>query len=50
VAGQNGGDLKRLGATGFCWGGRIAWLYAEHNPQLKTVVRGMAAWSASTMR
>jgi len=37
-AGQNGGDLKRLGATGFCWGGRIAWLYAEHNPQLKAVV------------
>lgn len=23
-AGQNGGDLTRLGATGFCWGGRLA--------------------------
>jgi len=37
-AGANGGDLRRLGATGFCWGGRIAWLYAERNPQLKAVV------------
>ncbi len=37
-AGANGGDLKRLGAVGFCWGGRIAWLYAERNPQLKAVV------------
>jgi carboxymethylenebutenolidase len=37
-AGANGGDLKRLGATGFCWGGRITWLYAERNPQLKAAV------------
>ncbi|WOD14924.1 dienelactone hydrolase family protein [Paraburkholderia kirstenboschensis] len=34
-AGGHGGDLNRLGVTGFCWGGRIAWLYAEHNPRLK---------------
>ena len=27
-AGKNGGDLKRVGVTGFCWGGRIAWLAA----------------------
>jgi carboxymethylenebutenolidase len=37
-AGEHGGDLNRLGLNGFCWGGRIAWLYAEHNPRLKAVV------------
>jgi carboxymethylenebutenolidase len=37
-AGKNGGDPKRLGITGFCWGGRITWLYAAHNPQLKAGV------------
>ncbi|HMN77880.1 MAG TPA: dienelactone hydrolase family protein [Burkholderiaceae bacterium] len=30
-AGANGGDTKRLGITGFCWGGRIVWLYAAHS-------------------
>ena len=35
---QNGGDTKRLGINGFCWGGRIAWLYAEHNPNVKAAV------------
>jgi carboxymethylenebutenolidase len=33
-----GGDIDRLGLTGFCWGGRIAWLYAAHQPRLKAVV------------
>ncbi|MBV7407086.1 dienelactone hydrolase family protein [Enterobacter sp. ENT03] len=37
-AARNGGDPHRLMATGFCWGGRIAWLYAAHNPQLKAAV------------
>ncbi len=37
-AAKNGGDGKRLGLTGFCWGGRIAWLYAAHNPALKAGV------------
>lgn len=32
------GDLKRLGITGFCWGGRIVWLYAAHSPRLKAGV------------
>jgi carboxymethylenebutenolidase len=32
------GDTSRLGITGFCWGGRIVWLYAAHNPQLKAGV------------
>ncbi len=26
---------NKLGITGFCWGGRITWLYAAHNPQVK---------------
>ena len=34
----SGGDTARLGITGFCWGGRITWLYAAHNPQLKAGV------------
>jgi len=37
-AGNNGGDLARLGITGFCWGGRITWLYAAHQPKLKAGV------------
>ena len=32
------GDVTRLGITGFCWGGRIVWLYAAHNPSLKAGV------------
>jgi carboxymethylenebutenolidase len=28
-------DISRLGMTGFCWGGRIVWLYAAHSDQLK---------------
>jgi len=32
------GDTNKLGITGFCWGGRIVWLYAAHSPQLKAGV------------
>jgi len=32
------GNTSKLGITGFCWGGRIVWLYAAHNPQLKAGV------------
>jgi len=32
------GDTARLGVTGFCWGGRITWLYAAHSPQVKAAV------------
>ncbi|MGH8176213.1 MAG: dienelactone hydrolase family protein [Steroidobacter sp.] len=32
------GDITRLGVTGFCWGGRIVWLYAAHSKQLKAGV------------
>jgi carboxymethylenebutenolidase len=28
------GDTRRLGITGFCWGGRIVWLYAAHSAEL----------------
>ena len=37
-AAQNNGDPKRLCITGFCWGGRITWLYAAHQPQLRAGV------------
>ncbi|MDB5802114.1 MAG: carboxymethylenebutenolidase [Rhodocyclales bacterium] len=37
-AAANGGDIDRLGITGFCWGGRITWLYAAHQPRLKAAV------------
>jgi carboxymethylenebutenolidase len=32
------GDVAKLGITGFCWGGRIVWLYAAHSQQLKAGV------------
>jgi carboxymethylenebutenolidase len=35
---SQGGDAKRLAITGFCWGGRIAWLYAARNPTLRAGV------------
>ena len=37
-AAANGGDTKKLGVTGFCWGGRQVWLYAAHNPAVKAGV------------
>jgi carboxymethylenebutenolidase len=35
---HHGGDTSRLGITGFCWGGRVTWLYAAHQPKLKAGV------------
>ena len=32
------GDAARVAVTGFCWGGRITWLYAAHSPTLKAGV------------
>lgn len=45
-------DAKRLGVTGFCWGGRIVWLYAAHNPDLGAGVAwyGRLATSAQSPR
>ena len=37
---KNKGNTKKIGVTGFCWGGRITWLYAAHNPK----VDAGAAW------
>ena len=38
-AGANGGDVNKAAVTGFCWGGRITWLYAAHAP-----VKAGVAW------
>jgi carboxymethylenebutenolidase len=40
VAKAGKGDASKIAITGFCWGGRIVWLYAAHNPKLKAG----AAW------
>ncbi|MBG1262283.1 dienelactone hydrolase family protein [Nostoc commune] len=32
------GNANKLGITGFCWGGRITWLYSAHNPKVKAGV------------
>ena len=34
----HGGDAARVGVTGFCYGGRITWLYAAHQPKVKAGV------------
>jgi carboxymethylenebutenolidase len=44
-AGANGGDLKRVGVTGFCWGGRQTWLYTAHSKHIKAGV----AWYGRTV-
>jgi len=38
-AAANGGDASEVAITGFCWGGRIVWLYAAHAP-----IRAGVAW------
>jgi len=43
---EQGGDTSRLGITGFCWGGRIVWMYAAHNPALTAGV----AWYGPVAR
>ncbi|KAA0888503.1 dienelactone hydrolase family protein [Pusillimonas sp. ANT_WB101] len=35
---SHGADTARLVATGFCWGGRLVWLYAAHNPTCNAAV------------
>ena len=39
-ADKNEGTAKKAAIAGFCWGGRIVWLYAAHNPKIKAG----AAW------
>jgi carboxymethylenebutenolidase len=45
-AGKNGGNAAKLGITGFCWGGRIVWMYAAHNQKLTAGV----AWYGPFVR
>jgi len=33
-----GADSGKLAITGFCWGGRITWLYCAHSPAVKAGV------------
>ena len=44
-AAANGGDVSKLGVTGFCWGGRQTWLYSAHNRHVKAGV----AWYGRLM-
>lgn len=37
-AANHGGDVDRLAITGFCWGGRITWLYTAHSKRVKAGV------------
>lgn len=37
-AGAQGGNLNKVGVTGFCWGGRQTWLYAAHSKHIKAGV------------
>ncbi len=43
---ENKGDVAKVAVTGFCWGGRIVWLYAAHQPELKAGV----AWYGPLVR
>jgi carboxymethylenebutenolidase len=45
-AAKSGGNADRMAVTGFCWGGRIVWMYAAHNPKLKAGV----AWYGGLVR
>ncbi len=44
-AAANGGNTGKLAITGFCWGGRVTWLYAAHSRQVKAAV----AWYGQLM-
>ncbi|MFY9348507.1 MAG: dienelactone hydrolase family protein [Orrella sp.] len=37
-AGLHGGNLAQVCVTGFCWGGRVTWRYAEHQPMVNAAV------------
>ena len=45
-AAKNGGNADKMAVSGFCWGGRIVWMYAAHNPKLKAG----AAWYGGLVR
>ena len=52
AAARGSADISRAAVTGFCWGGRQAWLYAAHNPKLKAAVAwyGPLAGGASALK
>ena len=37
-AGLHGGNLSQVAVTGFCWGGRLTWMYAAHQPKVNSAV------------
>ena len=37
-AAANGGNPAKLSVTGWCWGGRIVWMYSAHNSKVKAGV------------
>lgn len=43
---QHWADTKRLGVTGFCWGGKVTWMMATHSPP----VRACVAWYGGLKR
>lgn len=45
-AAKNHGKANKVAITGFCWGGRIVWLYAQYNPKIKAG----AAWYGQVVR
>jgi carboxymethylenebutenolidase len=45
---SHSGDTTRLGITGFCWGGRIVWLYAAHHPGVKAGVAWYGRLTSAT--
>jgi carboxymethylenebutenolidase len=44
--GEGKADTAKLGITGFCWGGRIVWMYDAHSPAVKAGV----AWYGPLVR
>ncbi len=44
--GEGKADTAKLAVTGFCWGGRIVWMYTAHNPGVKAGV----AWYGPLVR
>ncbi len=46
-AGKEGGNGKRLGITGYCWGGRITWLYCTHSRKVQAGVACYGGLAAS---
>jgi len=49
-AASEGADAGRLAIIGFCWGGRIVWMYAAHNPALKAAAAFYGALRAPAQR